>query len=486
MDYDRIKLELEKSPSLKLLRSRNAPLILSFLYKQFKVRSQISIPQSELETKLGDYLEFLQEIDTNAYPRSPKEYLNEWCDNDKLLRKTFEPGSDDPVFALTPAMEDAIGWLEEQEQRTKREFVGTESRFLQIFSLLKDIRDNSTTDVETRIAQLEQERDRIGQEIDKIRQTGAIDPYNRTQIQERFLQADHVARQLIADFTEVEQNFRALTRTVQAAQVQANTRKGSVLGSVLDADEALKESDQGRSFYAFWNFLMSQSKRQELKSLIQAVYNLEELRPLSQEYALLRRIERSLIDAGQRIVQTNHLLAEKLRQMLDEDNLSENRRVAELIAEVQRLALQVASQPLVEGDFLVLEGEPNVNLVMARPLHPLQASDTPTFSIDFNDLPEENLDEEIADLYHQFYVDEAALAQRIAQVLERRAEVTLAELIELYPVEQGLSEIVAYLAIATKAEQHSINDTTTESIVIPSMEPETQLCLTLPQVVFRR
>ena len=283
----------------------------------------------------------------------------------------------------------------------------------------------------------------------------------------------------------MEQNFRALTRTVQTAQLQANTRKGSVLGRVLDADQALKESDQGRSFYAFWNFLMSQSKRQELKSLILAVYNLEQLRPLSGEYALLRRIERSLIDAGQRIVQTNHILAEKLRQMLDEDNLIENRRVAELITEVQRLALQVASQP-VEGDFLVLSGEPNVNLVMARPLHPLEASDTPTFSIDFNDLPEENLDEEIADLYHQFYVDEAALAQRIAQVLERRAEVTLAELIELYPVEQGLSEIVAYLAIATKAEQHRINDTTIESIVIPSTEPETQLCLTLPQVVFRR
>ena len=34
---------------------------------------------------------------------------------------------------------------------------------------------------------------------------------------------------------------------------------------------------------------MSHSKRQELKSLIQAVYNLEELRPLTGEYALLRR-----------------------------------------------------------------------------------------------------------------------------------------------------------------------------------------------------
>lgn len=482
MEYDRIKYELENSPSLKLLRSRNAPLILSFLYRQFKVRERLSIPQSELETRLGDYLEFLQETHANDYPRPPKEYLNAWCE-EQLLRKTFEPGSDDPVFALTPATEKAIGWLEELE---RREFVGTESRFLQIFSLLKEIRDNSTTDVEKRIAQLEQDRDRIQQEITKIRQTGLVDRYNCTQIQEWFLLANQVARQLIADFAEVEQNFRALTRTVQEAQLQANARKGSVVSHVLDADEELKESDQGRSFYAFLNFLMSESKRQELKALIRSVYNLEELRSLSQEYGLLRRIERSLINAGEYIVQSNHRLAEKLRQMLDERNLMENRRVAELMTDVQRLALQVANQPPLDDDFLVLEGEPNANLVMERPLHPLEASETPTFSTNFNNLPEVSLDEEMAELYHQFYVDETALTQRIAQVLERRAEVTLAELVELYPVEQGLSEIVAYLTIATKFEQHCINDTTIESIVVPSLEPEKQFRLTLPQVIFHR
>lgn len=481
MEHDRIQHELENSPSLKLLRSHSAPLILSFLHKQFKVRERISIPQSELETKLEDYLEFLQQTQPDTYSRSPKEYLNAWCE-ERFLRKTFELGSDDPVFTLTPATEKAIGWLEELE---RREFVGTESRFLQIFSLLKQIQDNSTTDVETRIAQLEQDRDRIQQEITKIRQTSVVDRYNSTQIQEWFLLANQVARQLIADFAEVAQNFRSLTRTVQAAQLQANTHKGSLIGRVLDADEELQQSDQGRSFYAFWNFLMSESKRQELKSLIRAVYNLEDLRSLSQEYALLRRIERNLINAGEYIVQSNYRLAEKLRQILDERNLMENRRVAELITEVQRLSLQAITQPPLDEDFLVLEGEPNANLVMARPLHPLAESETPTFSMDFNDLPM-SLDEEITDLYHQFYVDEAALAQHIAQVLEHQAEVTLAELVELHPVEKGLSEIVAYFVIATKSEQHRINDTTVQSITISSLEPDTQIRLTLPQVIFRR
>lgn len=490
MEYEQIKRELETSATLKLLRSRNAALVLSFLHKQFKIVQRVSVTQIELETNLGDYLEFLQDIHPDIYPhlcnvserKSPKEYLNEWC-NDQLLRKTFG-NSDDPVFTLAPATEKAITWLEELQQRD--EFVGTESRFLQIFSLLKEIQDRSTTDVETRIAQLEHDRDRIQQEIDQIRQTGVVDRYSQTQLQERFLLANQVTRQLIADFRDVEQNFRSLTRTVQEAQLQQDTRKGAVVRRVLDADQELKDSDQGRSFYAFWNFLMSTGKRQELKSLIQNVYQLNELQPLIQEYGLLRRIERSLLDAGEYIVQSNHRLTEKLRQMLDERNLRENRRVAELITDVQRLALQVANDVPKDPDFWVLEGEPAVNLVMARPLHPLEESETPTFSLDFTNLPEVMLDEEIAELYQQFYVDEDLLAQRIAHTLEYCSTISLTDLIQLYPVTQGLPEIVAYLAIATQSGRHFINTSTIDSITISSLEPETQLRLTVPQIVFRR
>lgn len=220
--------------------------------------------------------------------------------------------------------------------------------------------------------------------------------------------------------------------------------------------------------------------------MIQKVYQLEELQSLTQEYPLLRRIERSLLDAGEYIVQSNYRLSEKLRQMLDERNVQENRRVIELITEVQRLALQMASDAPTEPDFWILEGEPAVSLVMARPLHPLEESDVPTFSLDFTDLPDITLDEEIAELYQQFYVDEDLLAQRIAQTLEHCSIIALTDLIQLYPVTQGLPEIVAYLAIAMQSARHSVNPSTIDSITIPSLEPETQIQLTLPQIIFCR
>jgi hypothetical protein len=482
MKYEQIKYELENSATIKLLRSRNAALVLSFLHQQFKVTQSISITQTELETKLEDFIEYLQNDDAENYPQSAKKYLGDWCD-DRLLTKTFESG-DEPVFKLTPDMEKAIAWIEDLQQRD--EFIGTESRFLQIFSLLKEIQNRSTTDVEARIAQLEQERDDVQEQIDRIRETGETDLYNQTQLQERFILADKLARQLIADFRDIEQNFWNLTRKVQQAQLTQDSRKGTVLGQVLDADAELKESDQGRSFYAFWNFLMSDNKRQELKSAIQNVYELAELQPLVRDYALLRRIERSLLDAGDYIFQSNRRLSEKLRQMLDERNLQENRRIAELINDVQRIALQVATDPPLESDFWTVAGLPAIYLPMARPLHPLEESEVPTFSLDFTDLPENVSDAEIAELYHQFYVDENELLQRINRSLEQRSTIALTDLIQLYPITQGLPEVVTYLTIADRSERHSIDPSIIELIKIPSLDPEIELKLKLPQIVFHR
>ncbi|MBD2152563.1 DUF3375 family protein [Pseudanabaena sp. FACHB-1277] len=128
MDHEKIKYELDTSPTLKLFRKGNAALILSFLYDQFKKTQRVSLSQIDLESRLGDYLEYLQDLEPNTYPQKPKDYLNEWCE-DRLLRKTFDSNSDEPVFTLTPETEKAIAWLEDLQQ--KDEFVGTESRFLQ-------------------------------------------------------------------------------------------------------------------------------------------------------------------------------------------------------------------------------------------------------------------------------------------------------------------------------------------------------------------
>jgi Protein of unknown function (DUF3375) len=484
MEYSQVKYELKNSATLRLLRKKDADFIISFLDRQFKQGQQISIEQSTLESKLSDYIDLLREdLSVESSDRSAKDYLNDWCES-RVLRKTFN-NSDDAVFSLTPESEKAIAWIEDLQKRD--DFVGTESRFLQIFELLKEIKDRSTTDVETRIAQLEGDRDRLQAEIDKIRQTGVIDRFNPTQIQERFINANKITTQLIADFGQVEQNFRNLTRTVHVAMLEKDSLKGTVLGQVLDANQELRESDQGKSFYAFWHYLISDTKQQELESMIHNIYELEDLQTLTKDYPLLRRIEPNLLYAAQHIVGSNHRLTEKLRQMLDERNLQEHRRITDLLVTVQQLALTIASNPPADDNFWTVEGKPDVYLVMSRGLHPLTEPEAQPFLLeDFTDLTNADLDAEMDDLYLQFYVDEDILKERIDRALKRAVAITLADLIELYPVTQGVPEIVAYISIAAKSERHSIDYDALDSMEIPSLEPEKQLKLTLPQIIFRR
>lgn len=480
MEYEKIKYDLINSYEIKLITKNNAPLILSFLHYQFKKKGKITIPESELETKLEDYLEYLREREPEAYPRTPKEYLTHWCEKDNLLRKTYD--SDDPLFKLTPITEKVISWLEDLESD---DFVGTESRFLQIFNLLKEIRDKSTEDPETRIAQLEQERDRIQQEIDLIKETGKVENYNSTQIQERFNNVQNMARGLIADFRQIEQKFRELTEKIALAGLEAKAKKGSIVASILDADTKFKKSNQGKSFYTFFQFLQSDSKKQELEELIEEVYSLEDLSLPDPQYESLRGIKNRLIREAEYIIQSNYRLAAKIRQMLDESNLKENRRVAELIVEIQSLALNIGDNLPLEKDFWQLEGEPKISLFIDRPLHPLQKPPSPSLSIDL-DLPEIDLEADLSQIYNQVYVDETLLIGRIKQSLTTRNEITLAELIELYPVTKGLAEIVAYMSIAKKGEHHYINETKLEYMDIDSVELKINLCITMRQVVFQR
>ena len=80
--------------------------------------------------------------------------------------------SDDPVLELTPETEKVFQWLEDID---KKEFIGTESRFLRIFQELQDIINKSTEDPKERLNQLQKQKENIEAEIEKIKSTGQVE-----------------------------------------------------------------------------------------------------------------------------------------------------------------------------------------------------------------------------------------------------------------------------------------------------------------------
>ena len=187
MDYAQLLALRQRHPAWRLLRADHAPLIASFLQQAFVAPNRRSLDARSLASLLEDRLYSLnQEADEPLFPRSASAYLDEWADNaNGWLRKFYPPGNDEAHFELTPASEKAIEWL---ASLGKRQFVGTESRLLSIFELLRQMVQGSETDPQARILELEKRKAALDEEIARIR-AGEVALMDDTRVRERFLKS---------------------------------------------------------------------------------------------------------------------------------------------------------------------------------------------------------------------------------------------------------------------------------------------------------
>lgn len=491
MDYDQLAYDLQHAPGIRLLKVDHAALIISFLHRQFKREQRVSVPLPELAERLADTLEALNEQQPNSYPRAAQSYLTEWADErHRFIRITTPASSDVPLVELTADAERTIGWVEELHGQS---FVSTESRFLYIVQLLREVVQKSTEDPAARLAQLQQQRDALDQQIAQICETGIVDDlYTTTQLKERFFEACNGARQLLRDFRLVEERFRGMARALQEAQLQANAQKGALVAFVLDADAELKSSDQGRSFYTFWDFLMAPSQQDELYMLLAAVQQQTDLQPVIHEGRILRHLPMHLLEAGEKVVQSNAGLAQQLRRMLDEQNIVERRRVRTLVSEIKQLAFHnAASIAPDEPAFSELEGPPQAHLVMEHGLWEPGESFSVRAQPGSTIIDELNISDLIP-LHTQFYIDKAALARRVETLLEQHSQITLAQVLSCYPPEKGLAEVLAYCTLAADDPDSFIDPQRTETIELADAATEAAnggkgaRVVTIPRVLYKR
>ena len=213
LDLETLETLRRQHPAWRLLAADSAELVASFLHRVFVEPNQRVIAQADLVVLLDDTLYSLREQRGNAFfPKGAADYLNDWAANDKAwLRKFYPPGSDEAHFELTPATERALAWLVSLSERS---FVGTESRLLTLFALLRQMNDGAETDVDARVRELERQRAEIDAEIERAR-SGDLALLGPTAQKERFTQFVTLSRELLADFREVEHNFRNLDRRVR-------------------------------------------------------------------------------------------------------------------------------------------------------------------------------------------------------------------------------------------------------------------------------
>lgn len=473
-DIKEVEWVIENNKAVSLLKKENAPLIISFLFFAFKSKNKTSYSSVELTSLLSDFL-YRINLEEAKYTGDAKYYLEIWT-KDSFLRQGYDKKTDGSIFELTPPTENALRWLTELN---KNEFVGTASRLLQIFDMLKELVVNSSDDVQLRKQELLKKQKEIQEELRKI-ENGEYEKFDSWKIAEQYMILEETTGKLLSDFRQIEENFRQLNKKAKEDQIKKSQTKGKFLEEVFKAQDLILETDQGKSFTAFYEFLMNPKKQEELETLIQQILSLNELKDYRKS-SQLDQLKENLVDSGEKVNKSTALIVEELRKFLDDKLYIENRRVSEIISAIERHALDIKNDAPKEKEFIWIDDKPTFNFSMEQKLwEPVKH-----IKIHSESLEDSDEDMSVDALYKQLYVNPEVLRERIKTLLRNRTQISLKEIIEEIPIEKGLSELITYFSIATTYEKLSkavINEEIKE--VIKYENNGTISKIELPQTIF--
>lgn len=475
MNFIELKLQFADSATLRLLRADNAPLVLTVLFAAFKREHVSAVPESQLRAVLEAELEELRDAGESVADKKAKDYLQEWADQAHgYLRRHQPEGKDEPVFELTPEIEQVFQWLETLKPRSH---VGTESKFKSLAAVLREIVENSTRDPDVRIQRLKEEQAKLQLQIEEIERTGEVTVYNATQVNERFASVLETARKLLGDFREVERHFRRVTENISVQQAAEGSTRGGIVGQTLDAQEQLRNSSQGQSFYAFWDFLLAPERRRQFTELVEQAYSLPGLADELKDDTLLRKLQASLRAEGNKVVTSNERLVAQLRRVLDIRESAERREVGRLIQEIKSLAHQTRDLPSQTELLEIDAGMVLASLMSKSPWSPPE-------NVEFGGSLEVSEGGDYRETLEAFLrlhpVDFERLRQNVRDCLQTRVQITLPELLDLRPPRNGILEVLAYLFIAESDGPHIV----LEAFDLIELPGQQGCRYRVPQIVF--
>ena len=483
MNLERLQVYFETSPALRLLRSPNAAFIVDFLDQQFKRAGRITVPFSDLHAALAAYQQIVQETDPAILRDKPENYLASWCSSDtRWLHRFLEAGRNEPVFQLTPHTEDVFSFLDRVLEQDLG-FVGTESRLRLVIETLADLVVNASDDPEARLNHLRGEKLRIESEIARIESEGLVTRYQSAQIRERFATAVSLLKQLQGDFRAVEEKFKEITQQVQQRQNAGRDTRGGILEFALDAEDVLKEEDQGVSFHEFVRFILSPSQQDKFQAIIQQLMRIEELAEQVDGLETIRRMIPMLLAEAEQVMRTNQRLSATLRRLLDVRVYRDRQHVAGLLREIKVLAASLAHNPPEDTVGLDIE----TKAAIASPFHRTFWSEPAQFTqVDLteHEVDEDRRTEAFRALAMMQRLDWRGMRATVQASITHNGSVTLRDLLTEHPPDAGAIEVLGYLQIA-RDDGHVISREAEEEIVLPARNGDGRaIVVTVPLVRF--
>ena len=478
----------ETSPSIQIIRMRNAQWVIPFLFKAFKTENILSLPEpiliSQLAEELRNHSEEMEDLEEARIEFGEDEesrarkYLLNWVQ--RRLLQDFPDGEAVTQYQLSAHTEKLFQWLQGLE---KRQFVGTESRFRFLFQTLREMVEYTEDDTVKRLEELKNRKAEIDKEIKRIEMGFKPEIYTNAQLRERLDWFTRLSHELLSDFREVEDNFKFIHRHIVEQHTRAEINKGAIVGYAFEAYDALRKSDQGKSFYAFWDFLISRAGQEEWRQLTDQLLQLLQDRSIESDGDFVQDIKSLLLQQGRSVYEANDKMAEKLSRIITEKEIARHRRLRQQIGSIKELVFQFMDEETPPCG-LQLDSPASIRMPMERKLNLSERQGAAIVKQPANAKEKIEDLERFGRLLHTSHIDKKKLWQNVEQVLQKKTTATLSEIIEITGLNNGVAEVVSYFSfLREKAARVQSMQEITE--LIPLDEEKTQF-IEVPYLLFSR
>ena len=472
----------EESPALRLMRGRLGSFVVGFFFKTFKKWGSSEDSEEELIATLSEHIEQVRELeDFDAPKRLPQDYLEEWCDEDhRYMTKIYDEDREEYVFRLTRHSEKALSWLQDLLSMQQRGYATTESRFNRILIEMESLSQGVNADPESRIKDLSRKRDEIEEEIQRIRETGEAPIFGEDVIRDQVYDLSDLVEHFLSDFRAIEEFFKDHAREISKLYAQGDASKGDIVEHVLDADEELRSCDQGKSYFGFRSMMTNPTLARQFRNLAEQTSDIARRRGLDPNKTFLSLSERLFGEAGSAHGAYGRI-SRKLRQVVGDHAGGGGRQVRETLSQIRKSAYLLRDDPPVDWEFEIdirpqffglMESdywEPK-SVEAFAPITPADSGDNDWINEILNSVGEP--------------LDLNKFRERVDLALEEVEKVSLTEMVDKYPLERGVVDVVCYRVVAGEDSRHDILDD--EIIKIDLNRPSQPRFVEVEQLIFQK
>lgn len=368
-----------------------------------------------------------------------------WRDAGYVVRH-LEEHDTEPYYELSVGAFEAIRFIAGQNDVR---ISPTESRLELLIHAFKLLVDDSDGNTANRVRRLQREKRELDARIKAI-QDGRVAAVSPAELQAQIYDILSMIEALDGDFLRVRAAFEKLAEGIHADLMSNEQTRGKILEQFFAGYDAIAESDEGRTFTAFYKFLSSDLATREIEELVTALESRafwQTLQP--QKRDTITDVRTHLNARARQTQKVMKRLASSLRFFVQSREYLQNRRLAQLIEETRTLSLK-AHQVKAVGTY--------------TDMLTLDQSFASVGSIGTSSLfdPDTSGKGELVQTAEPDEVDLMAMAKRLSEseinytqlrfnilsCLAEREAVTIADVLASHPARQGLASIVGYIHLA--------------------------------------